>query len=649
MNNMITFAECCSGHYFVIPENQRGFSWSTRQVSDLVADLNLAGNQSHYMGPLIVSRTPLPDFQDDRLKTTAEFDLEDGQQRLTTLFIFANEIRKRMVANNIHALDAAELENFVFLKHGGMKLRLQNKQLPLQEYLSYILTGAPAPPAQRIPAMNALDEVQKSIAEHVDPLNDRDLLFWKQKICNQALFVWVDLKTAGVNKYLTFDAINSRGLPLSEFDKIKNFCILVVSARAILGVDVASNWFKALVQLQAFGADSRTNEADFIAELYSSYHNKPVSHRDVHATFVNKYRSLLTASDAKLEADLLHFVSLWETYAKSFGFLSSRKRQTHYGSICDAKAGIWLDRLDNMGLPTITRPLLAASHLSLSKTEFTSIARACEIYTFRVHAVIGKRKDANATKVIDLANEILRGGKDAAHVLRRICSWLNTLAPMSGVIGELADGKAKYAYDPLVKGWQYCYYFLYEYELSVSPLGVEPIPWGINKEEVKNQQEHILPQQHRDGGWWEKEWPDASKADKHKHRLGNLVLTSNNPALARRPISEKVTAPPPAHCYTHANATNSEKMIPTFTDGKSWQATEILKREFALLKFASSRWNLGCIDDNGSISLPTEFSAVGSGTLLIESSDSVDSEENEPAEDALDNSEDENGVDDNSI
>ena len=621
---MNKFADICSGRYFTIPENQRGFSWGADQVKDVIADLQLANTQSHYMGPLIVSRTEKADFQDDDLTTTVEFILEDGQQRLTTLFIFANEIQKEMVFRAVHPVHAQQLESYVFLKHQGKKLRLQNRQSALQDYLSFILIGTPAPPAERVPAMQALDVVQKEIRSFVSNLSDQELLAWKQRISNSALFVWVDLAEAGVNRYLTFDAINSRGLPLSEFDKIKNFCILVFSVRKITVSDVASNWYKALVQLEKYGADSRANEADFIAEIYSAYHNKPVSHRDVHAAFVSKYRALLSNADAALEADICHFIGLWETYARSFGFLCCRKRSSYYGSVCNLEGGKWLDRLDNMDLPTITRPVLAAAHLKFSNTEFADVVRACEIYTFRVHAVIRKRKDANATKIVELANEVLRGGKDIAHVLRKICGWLATYAPLARVIADLADGKPKYAYDQTVSGWAYCYYFLYEYELSVSPAGVAPLPYETNKESVKNQQEHILPQQHRDGGWWEAHWPDRAKAEEFKHRFGNLVLTVNNLALGRKPIGEKLVSPAPTHCYTHSNATNSEKRMSNFTDGSAWKEMNILKREIELLKFAAERWNLKCSNDNGTIDLPTEFSSTGTNSIVVNCEECVD-------------------------
>lgn len=621
---MIRFSEICSGRYFVIPENQRGFSWGRSQLNDLIEDLKLADTQSHYLGPLIVTRSDRPDFQDDEFKTTAEFILEDGQQRLTTLFIFANEIRKEFVHRSILEVHAKELETFVLLKHHGTHLRLQNKQATLEDYFRHILTGAPAAPAERVPPMDALDEVKKSIAKFVENLSDGDLLAWKHKICNQALFVWVDLATAGVNRYLTFDAINSRGLPLSEFDKIKNFAILVRSVRSTISVDIASSWYRALVQLEQLGAASRAQEADFIAEIYSSYNKKAISHRDVHEDFVSKYRSLLTGSNAALEADFSHFIGLWEVYARSFGFISGSKRRSQYGSMCSADAGEWLDRLDNMNLPTITRPILAAAHLKCSFGDFKEVVKACEIYTFRVHAVIRRRKDANARKIIELANEILLGGKEVGYVLQKICALLRSDAPLERVVSELADGKPKYAYDPDVTGWAYCYYFLYEYEIANSPSGVAPLPYARNKELIKNQQEHILPQKHRDHGWWEAHWPESSKADTSKHRLGNLVLTANNPSLGRKPIADKLNAPPTEYSYAHPNATNTEKLIRTFTDGTTWTIENILKREVDMLQFACNRWGLGCSGDNGVISLPPEYAVTSSKEIVINVSPSVD-------------------------
>ena len=342
---MNKFAELCSSRYFVIPENQRGFSWGKRQLEDIINDLTLAGNESHYMGPVIVTRTEEPDFADDDLSTTAEFFLEDGQQRLTAFFIMANEIMTRLIhLNGVPDIESKEIERLVFYKKDGLQLRLKNYNSDLDQYYSFIIKGTPAPPANRTPPMEAMDIVRHYVREFLSDKDRSQLLHWKNKISNSAKFILVDLAKEGVNRYLAFDAINSRGLPLSEFDKIKNFCILVNEARS-LNISAEDSWYRAITQLQKFGVSSRSDEAAYITDIYRAFHGELVGRKEVHAKFVAKYRRLLTKPNPALESDLKSFIGFWEEYAKSFGFITTSTRSPYYRILCTKIAGDWLDRL----------------------------------------------------------------------------------------------------------------------------------------------------------------------------------------------------------------------------------------------------------------------------------------------------------------
>ena len=210
---MTPFHNICSGKVLTVPANQRAFSWGVSQVDDLISDLKLAGTQAHYLGTVIVSRARgVNDFQDDNLATTAEFVLEDGQQRITTLMIFANELRKAMLKRKVHSLHADKLDDFIFVKKGHKYPRIKNEQNNLNEYFNFILTDTPAPPAERIAAMNSLDLVKNHLQKFVHDLSDDELLGWMQSLSNRALLVWVDLEANGtnLNRYLTFDAINQQ-------------------------------------------------------------------------------------------------------------------------------------------------------------------------------------------------------------------------------------------------------------------------------------------------------------------------------------------------------------------------------------------------------------------------------------------------------
>lgn len=605
---MKRFADVCNGHCFVIPENQRGYSWEKKHVDAIFNDLLLAGSKAHYMGPIIVTRTDAPDFQTDDLITTAEFTLEDGQQRITTFFMIVNSIRMRfeelLGPNNIESQRASEL---VFYSSKGIHLRIKNKNRSLQSYLEYIILGNPAPGVVT-PPMESMREVNSVIKTRFSKMDLRELKIWTMRIVNQAKFIWVDLANEGVNRYLTFDAINSRGLPLSEFDKIKNFCILVDQTRG-LATNPDDEWYKAITALQKFGVASRGSEAAFIADLYCVFHDTIIKQDAVHSSFVDRYSELLSGPDAYLEGEFKSFVGLWKEYAESFGFITTRNRSVYYGGMCTKEAGSWLTRLDNMDLATVTRALLCSCYLRFSPSDFEKVVRACEIYTFRIHAVLGFRTNKNSNKIVKLSNDVLRLNKSFNYVANYICQWMKSIGSMQQFVSRLADGGCKYYYDANVKGWQYGYYFLYEYEVYYSPAGVGPLEWGKTSEDKINSIEHVLPQGHRDKGWWESHWPDETRAEKFKHRLGNLVLSVGNSALSRKSIDLKLYDPSAKHYYRHANATNTEKRIDNFTCGKVWKEENILRREYEMLCFALERWSIPCVDDNVTIVLPDEFTS----------------------------------------
>ncbi|MGG5811838.1 GmrSD restriction endonuclease domain-containing protein [Falsiroseomonas sp. CW058] len=160
------------------------------------------------------------------------------------------------------------------------------------------------------------------------------------------------------------------------------------------------------------------------------------------------------------------------------------------------------------------------------------------------------------------------------------------------------------------------------------------MPWATSAEQKINSQEHILPQAHRDGGWWQAHWPDEANADRFKYRLGNLVLTADNNALGRKPIMEKLNGPG-AHYFNAINATNSEKRVRLFTDGTSWLSQQVLQREFELLDFAARRWSLPCCFDNGIISLPADFVDENNSvrTITISETSCVGQSDSEVADD----------------
>lgn len=595
-------------HCLVIPTNQRAFSWRKEQADALIEDLKLMGENSHYLGPLIVTPGENQNFRDENTRDyIKEYIVDDGQQRLTTCLLLIKALTGRFdyIGENFNS-HCLELKSFLTYTHQGEHLRIRNCNSALDQFLRHLVLGHEAPQT-RTSAMKCLEEVSSFFEQFAADLNLEELIDWKLRLTAQAKFILVDLGTEDIDRYLAFDAINSRGLALTEFDKIKNFCALLSNRRPNLQIQPEVPWYRSLVALERFGISSRLYESTYIAEAFSIFFKIRIGPDEAHNKFVTKFGSLLYQDDPNLEEQLSKFVEYWEPFAQAFGFVSSEKRDTVDQTRATAKARDWLKNIDHLGLPGICRPLLCAALMKYESEDFEKVAKYAEVYTFRVHAIAGKRTDNNKSGINELAHQVYFERISLFRVSQILCFWLDQYCPMRELLKKLSDGEPKYHYDRLMKGWEYCYYFLYQYELHLSPITTTPIPWERSREQRKATIEHILPQTHRDNSYWQSLWPDELKADSFRHRLGNLVLTDGNSNLGHKPFPDKLNNPNGEYCYNHATATNSEKRLHEYTNGHNWREEEILKREAEMVRFAANRWTFGCCSDNIRFSLPTDF------------------------------------------
>jgi hypothetical protein len=70
------------GHFFV-PGYQRGYRWGEHEVGRLLDDIQQSGGEPYYLQPIVVKRL-----------AGGKWELVDGQQRLTTLFLILQYIRR---------------------------------------------------------------------------------------------------------------------------------------------------------------------------------------------------------------------------------------------------------------------------------------------------------------------------------------------------------------------------------------------------------------------------------------------------------------------------------------------------------------------------------------------------------------------------
>lgn len=84
---------------FLVPDYQRGYRWGSSEVTRLLQDINDSEGSAYYLQPIVVKKA-----QDDK------WELIDGQQRLTTLFLIFQFIKESNLFPRARARYSLEYE-----------------------------------------------------------------------------------------------------------------------------------------------------------------------------------------------------------------------------------------------------------------------------------------------------------------------------------------------------------------------------------------------------------------------------------------------------------------------------------------------------------------------------------------------------------
>jgi len=614
--------EALTKRIFKIPENQRGFAWQKVHLDALINDLKITRElgKNHYVGPVVIESLGVPLVEDDAGNSLPQVSLEDGQQRITTMAIISKYLSERLITE--FGIGSGEYQSGLDLQKcykrkmpgaGGHEFALiSNENAEFEQMTKHILLGVGAAPPLNSSPLSRMHEMEGYVRDWVTGIDVDELLIWSSQIKAKTNFVKIDLDNS-INKYLAFDSINSRGVTLTVFDKVKNLCCLITSLRT-LGTKPEEEWIKALRKLESAGVSNL--EDQFITDIYNVAHGVNLRPDQVHSTMVEEYGKLMFGADQDLSDTLEVFIGNWAEFAESFAFVTTKNRTPYYprggNVLCNAGGKKWMDKFDNLDYSDTCRALLATTHWKFSRVEFATVAEYCEKYAFRVYGVMNKPTSTNRKRLIITSHNVYSG--NTLRYVKSVICWLlhhpKYGAPLKGVIGRLANGQPKYPF--VSDGWDRCYYLLYEYDQRTT----NNVAWTASKAEQEHTMEHIMPKGDNRTAYWAAEWPDEHAFEKFRHRLGNLVLTkdqSSNSFLGRKNIEDKIVDPVHAGLapgYDYSNGTNSEKDIHThadFTGARQWKKENILNREGAILKWAVLRWKLPCCDDNEDVQLPEEF------------------------------------------
>ncbi len=213
---------------FSIPPYQRPYSWTVEQASDLLTDvLAFLGNDSYpiaevnpyFLGSIVLIKSEGNDAK------SAEADVVDGQQRLTTLTILLSVLRK---------LDKSglEIEDYLFQapkKTQGLPARYRLKLRPKDEkfFCDHIQNESGIDSLLQLSTTQLTDSrqrIQENARYFLDTLSPLDeakrerLVSYLVTRCFLVVVSTPDLDSA----YRIFSVLNARGLNLSLTDLLKS-------------------------------------------------------------------------------------------------------------------------------------------------------------------------------------------------------------------------------------------------------------------------------------------------------------------------------------------------------------------------------------------------------------------------------------------
>ncbi len=546
-----------NGLTYHVPRFQRDYSWTEEEWDDLwqdILDVMQGSEPAHYMGYLVLQTSD-----------NKEFDIIDGQQRLTTLSLLVLAILNSLqdlinagidAENNRLRLDQLRNSYIGFLDPVTLipKSKLTLNRNNNVYYQNYIV------PLERLPqrGLKASEHsLRKAFEWFKDKVNKRYATLADGRELAQLidtfadkLFFTVITVTDELNAFKVFETLNARGVRLSSTDLLKNYLFSVVHRNGAHEHEMTTleqRWE------QIIGRLSSENFPDFLRVHWNSRHN-----------FVRQAELFKTIrSQVHDKSQTFQLLRAMEEDAETFAALSQPE-----DAIWDTeqRKSIAELRIFNVRQPY---PLLLSAKRMLPTADFTTVLRACSIISFRYNA-IGQLAPGEQERVYNTIAKEIAGGKlkTAFDVLHELRSLYLSDEQFRNAFAERQLRTTQNRNKRLVR------YILFQLERHLTNRDYD---FDSDRYTV----EHILPENPKDG------WQQFSdeQVEGFVYRLGNMTLlqANSNRDQGNKPFADKQGA------YQASEFEITRKVA---EDNSEWTVDRIAARQRWMAKQATGIWRI---------------------------------------------------------
>lgn len=540
---------------FVIPVYQRAYSWEKAQWRDFLEDLEEAtkGENHYFFGNVLLEK-----------RENGEFDIIDGQQRLSTIIIFVRCL--------VNVLDSKgyDKEQLKYIKEDYLENRNKPKLNALEYDRDYfrdvIIHIDDNKHDPHTPSQGRIREAKDFFTKELKKKNIDQL----EKIftaMQNAKIIKLEFKNKK-DSVLMFELQNNRGKDLTNMEKLKSYLAYQIytysdkeSAESKLNemISVFKEIYRVVSGIKQLDEDSILRYFNIAISKYGfSYRENDDS--------LNYKKELkdIKESEVKLAWIDKYVKGLKNAFFDFKTFVESKSEYKEYL--------LHLDVADTYPFVIKAYQLFRTNEQKLER-----VFKALEVIAFR-HKLVKTR-----AKIGDKLNQLLKEFKSVEELERGIKSVCD---------GEWywTDDKMKDALNPE----QYtlseiALYIFMRYENFLRNENTKPKGYKFTLDEVKEPQiEHIAPQTENNekvtNGYCEYD-EDFKKA--YLNCIGNLMLIaqSHNGSIGNKPFAEKL--------QSYQNSTMTQhKEIQKFANGEKWDKDSINKRHKELEEFILKTWSL---------------------------------------------------------
>jgi hypothetical protein len=605
MENLYSVGEVFSTSMFRVPDYQRGYAWEKQHCRDFIEDLELLHEgQDHFFGLLVLHEQPdrTAPVMDQEYQTYQVYDIVDGQQRLTTVVLLLDAIRREMERFESLRIAASGLQErfiLVYDPNGQPRPKLTLNRDTRGFFSAAVLDQDKDVEGPTIRSHELLAEARDYF---------RTYLHHKRRELGSDYVEWLKAQYLKVRRRLTvvvytveseadagvvFETMNNRGKDLTELEKVKNYLLYITSklnlpAEHNLEDKINDTWTHIFEHLMAAGLGNVENEDQLLRAhwlmAYDYVTRNWKGSRSIKARFdlrdyQGRHEELLNDLSAYLTSLRNATVAYCDVFnpkhPRAFGKLKSSKS-------IRAQVRSAGERLARLGSLATFLPLLMAVRLTAPEDGevYSETVDLCELFAFRVYRWLRRRSNTGQSVIFRLGHNLFQG----ATLERTLRDLRNATLRYS----SNEQFRARFEQDEDWFHWRGLKYFLYEYEHYLAEDAGKPVrmPWEVLARK-KDTIEHILPQTIVPGGYWAERFTPAEH-QVYVHDIGNLTLTYDNSALGNKAFPDKKGRAGQSGCYAGSKLFMEQELA----QYEDWTKTKIEERRQRIEEWATERWHV---------------------------------------------------------